>query len=256
MAVVLVVSAGHHCFYSVAHPLGRLSDLCNADIVWFHSNLEELRMIFIGDVHGKFGAYKTILKSCQDSIQVGDMGVGFRHTSGMREGGMMANPPYDYMVAGNHRFIRGNHDNPAVCRRHSQWIEDGHTENGMMFIGGGYSIDRAFRKEGYSWWSDEQLSEEDFLALREAYLILKPKVMVTHEPPAEVGEYLIRRLSIGMPLIINPSRTGRMLQHMWSGHSPQLWVFGHHHISFDQVIKATRFVCLAELEARDLTWKE
>ena len=72
---------------------------------------------FIGDVHGKYGRYETILKNSDlPTIQVGDMGVGFFHRD--YEGTLrpFANPPYDKMVAGNHRFIRGNHDNPYVCR--------------------------------------------------------------------------------------------------------------------------------------------
>jgi hypothetical protein len=34
-------------------------------------------MLLIGDVHGRFRAYKRIIKSAPASIQVGDMGVGF-----------------------------------------------------------------------------------------------------------------------------------------------------------------------------------
>ena len=74
--------------------------------------------LFIGDVHGKFGPYKRICKEYRDTIQVGDMGVGFidRYTNRS-----YSNPPHYAMKAGNHRFIRGNHDNPGVCRKHSQW---------------------------------------------------------------------------------------------------------------------------------------
>lgn len=35
-------------------------------------------MRFIGDVHGKFKSYKTLIKDIPMSIQVGDMGVGFK----------------------------------------------------------------------------------------------------------------------------------------------------------------------------------
>jgi hypothetical protein len=38
---------------------------------------------------------------------------------------------------------------------------------------------------------------------------------------------------------------------MWETHQPELWIFGHRHVPFDQVANGTRFVCLAELEARD-----
>ena len=91
-----------------------------------------MKYTFIGDVHGKYDRYKKIMKSCTDSIQVGDMGVGFRQYIGHEIGKMYPNPPYDRMVEGNHKFIRGNHDNPATCRSHTQWIQDGYTETTDM----------------------------------------------------------------------------------------------------------------------------
>src|SRR5215475_1197882 len=105
---------------------------------------------FIGDVHGKFEPYKRLIKDRRDTIQVGDMGVGFQ---GWRNGELvyLTNPPYDRMVEGNHRFIRGNHDNPGVCRQQRQWIADGAVEGDMMFVGGAFSIDREWRTEGLDW---------------------------------------------------------------------------------------------------------
>jgi hypothetical protein len=52
-------------------------------------------MRLIGDIHGKFSQYKRIIKDCQASIQVGDMGVGFRSWP---HGQPSANPPYDAMM--------------------------------------------------------------------------------------------------------------------------------------------------------------
>ncbi len=48
------------------------------------------------------------------------------------------------------------------------------------------------------------------------------------------------------------SRTEQFLQALWELHQPKIWVHGHHHISVDHVIEGTRFVCLAELEVKDL----
>src|SRR5688572_16611885 len=116
--------------------------------------------VYIGDVHGKFERYKKIIKRCTDSIQVGDMGVGFRKWKG---GELVydTNPPYDAMVDGNHRFIRGNHDNPYVCLKHGQWIPDGTYDGLRMFVGGALSIDKEWRTIGESYWEDEELSQVD-----------------------------------------------------------------------------------------------
>lgn len=40
------------------------------------------------------------------------------------------------------------------------------------------------------------------------------------------------------------SRTDQALQSMLESHTPKLWVFGHFHTSFDEVINGTRFVCV------------
>lgn len=202
--------------------------------------------LLIGDVHGKFGRYGKIISECENSIQVGDMGVGFLNNQGEPR----ANPPYDKMVAGGHRFIRGNHDNPSVCRNHTQWIPDGRVENDVMFIGGGLSIDRAYRTEGVSWWANEELSWEAFVWYIEEYADHQPQVMVTHECPESVAEHLCQYL--GWRKFDDPSRTRQAFQTMLELHRPKLWVFGHWHHSFDQVIEGTRFVCLDELETLEV----
>lgn len=208
-------------------------------------------MHFIGDVHGKYNRYRTIIKDLPPTIQVGDMGVGFRDSHGE----YLASPPYDQMVAGNHRFIRGNHDNPCVCASHSQWIKDGHTENSMMFVGGGVSIDREFRREGYSWWADEELSLTSLSEIVSDYCRIKPEIMVTHDCPEEIAQRILHKLTV--PSVkLDPrhsSRTRQAFSAMLTFHRPKLWVFGHWHISFDETIEGTRFVCLAELECRDLS---
>lgn len=202
---------------------------------------------FIGDVHGKYSQYKRILKGSPPSIQVGDMGVGFRR---MSSGDFYANPPHRYMSEGEHLFIRGNHDNPGECRKHSQWIEDGTYRDGMMFIGGAMSIDREWRVENFSWWADEELSMAELNELVDKYILLKPRVMVTHDCPEEVATEVAR--ASGVNKLDYPSRTRQAFQSMWSSHSPELWIFGHWHHSFDHVLNGTRFICLAELEWIDI----
>lgn len=204
----------------------------------------------IGDVHGKYGRYRTILKeSPHPTIQVGDMGVGFLKWP---HGTPSVNPPYDLMVEKDARFIRGNHDNPGACERHTQWIQDGNIESGVMFVGGAVSIDKAYRVPDFSWWPDEELSSEALHELVDVYITSKPRIMVTHECPEDVAQIIAwdaHRVSKLDPRFA--SRTRVAFQHMWSSHSPDLWVFGHWHHSFDRVMNGTRFICLAELEYKD-----
>lgn len=202
--------------------------------------------IFIGDVHGKYEQYKRIIKEHKNTIQVGDMGVGFRRWP---HGEPCQNPPHALMVEKNARFIRGNHDNPDVCRKHSQWIIDGHVEDDMMFIGGAFSIDWRYRIEDYSWWKDEELSIDHLNLLHDCYRVAKPACMVTHDCPITVIKYLHSHH------LFDNSRTQQALEAMWHVHKPTVWVFGHHHMSFDQVIDGTRFVCLNELEVKEINWR-
>jgi hypothetical protein len=203
--------------------------------------------IFVGDVHGKFSRYKAIIKEHKDTIQVGDMGIGFRRWP---HGEYSQNPPYDEMVKANAQFIRGNHDNPAVCRKHSQYIADGRVHNDMMFIGGAYSIDWQYRTEDFSWWRDEECSPEQFKVLHGIYTVTKPACMVTHDCPKNIYPMLHTHHWN------DPARTPVALQAMWEVHKPKLWVFGHHHKSFDMIVDGTRFVCLAELEVKELNWEK
>lgn len=205
---------------------------------------------FIGDVHGHYEPYKRLIAEVPRSIQVGDMGVGFRRVMGPRTGEIYGNPPHYAMVAGDHRFIRGNHDNPEECRKHSQWIPDGHIEDGMMFIGGATSIDKDFRQEGYNWWPDEQLSPDALATLIELYERVMPEIMVTHECPqslvaAFLGHYKVELEPGG-------TDTRKALEMMLAAHRPRLWIFGHWHQSLDYVQDGTRFICLAELEHKDI----
>lgn len=214
------------------------------------TNMENLSTVcrFIGDVHGKYGPYKKIIKDCPWSIQVGDMGVGFLKEDRVDERKYFANPPFDKMK-GKHFFIRGNHDNPDVCKKHQMCIPDGLVFQNMMFIGGAISIDRASRTIGYDWWPDEELLYTELQELVDKFIKTKPEIMITHTCPHDLGIELIRRLGFSGK---EKDRTSLAFQEMWSAHSPKLWVFGHYHLSFDQTINNTRFICLNELEYKDI----
>lgn len=210
-------------------------------------------MIFIGDVHGKYRSYKNIMKSFENTVQVGDMGVGFKRKRTFDPSGseFFPNPPYHYMKKGNHRFIRGNHDNPSVCKKHTQCISDGHVENDMMFIGGAVSIDKAFRKEGFDWWEDEELSTKELNLLVDKFIDVKPRIMISHCAPDFLSVELAWAANRGYKLDF-PSRTQQAFDSMFFHHRPKLWLFGHWHVDFDYLYGGTRFMCLDELSIIDI----
>lgn len=196
-------------------------------------------MRYIGDVHGKYRQYKPIIKGAPASIQVGDMGVGFRRAQGPNIGEIYGNPPHALMVERNAKFIRGNHDNPAVCKGHSQWIPDGQydPETRTMLTGGADSIDKQFRIKDYSWWEDEELSYAALAKILLDYERFKPEIMVTHDAPQEIAHEVIRPLLMQNYSKFETTRTRQAFQVMLQAHRPKIWIFGHYHVSFDQVAR-------------------
>lgn len=192
---------------------------------------------FVGDVHADYGAYLSIIEGCDRSVQVGDFGIGFRPN------------PIDLYDTSKHKFIRGNHDWPEGCKQEPNWIKDGtfDPELGIMYMGGAYSIDKAYRTPGRDWWEDEELSYNDLNVLIDQYAINKPDIVVAHEIPEGVNfAVLPRQLPIG-------SRTRDAFAEMFRIHQPKLWIAGHWHVSFNQVINGTRFVVLNINEYMDIT---
>jgi predicted phosphodiesterase len=188
-------------------------------------------MRYIGDVHGKMKQYVAITQGIEASIQVGDFGAGFSPL-----------PNIDI----NHRFIRGNHDDPAICAKSPNWIPDGTIDNDTFFVGGAYSIDKDDRTIGRDWWDDEEISWGKLNELIDVYANVKPRIMVTHDCPRQIATTLWSFLLTG------GSRTSSALQAMLEIHQPEIWLFGHYHTNINKVINGTQFICLAELEYIDI----
>lgn len=211
----------------------------------------------IGDIHGKTYDYtlhclkqgvRHSTEPCPErSIQVGDFGIGFAGQYWHNEINkwMKENP--------THRFIRGNHDAPAVCPLMHNYIADGTVENDVMYIGGAWSIDHAFRTEGVSWWRDEELSVEELNQMIDTYKAVKPRVMITHDCPTQIAwdMFISRGQSLAGTQQIK-TRTGEALQAMWEIHQPQEWYFGHWHVTRDLTLHGTKFQCLGELDFIDV----
>lgn len=202
---------------------------------------------FIGDVHGKWNRYKKIIKGCPRSIQVGDFGIGFYNPRTES----YSRPPHDAMAKGDHKFIRGNHDNPAHCRTHPFWISDGEVIDDRIFcVGGALSIDKHLRTEGFDWWEREELTYSEFLILTEVYETVKPSVVVTHECPDEVVNHVLRQKN-KMKYDI-PSITRQFFDNLLHIHKPDLWVHGHWHFDHHTVFDGVEFIGLGELSYLDL----
>lgn len=144
--------------------------------------------------------------------------------------------------------VRGNHENPEVTRRHSilepirvsrriRWLPDGYRWqwHGREWVaaGGAVSPDRVLRKEGLSWWPEEELSEEDALQIMAGG---PADVLVSHD----VGD--------GVNLALPPwprgwdyadltrgERHRSRLQAVADSVKPSYWMHGHYHRVYQQM---------------------
>jgi predicted phosphodiesterase len=186
-------------------------------------------MLFVGDVHSHFERLDdVILGESQPVVQVGDLGVG-RGTEP------------DPILPPNFYFIRGNHDNPARSRAHSNYLGDyGYVEEwNLYYVSGAWSIDHAKRTPQVDWWPDEELDLAHLWNAVEQIEKIKPRILVTHEAPASVVEKLFGKES--------GTNTALALEDAFGLHQPEWWFFGHHHQFRNEVIGGTRFVCLPPL---------
>lgn len=201
-------------------------------------------MLLIGDCHGKFAGLKTIIKQCREEypnepiIQLGDFGLGF----GLLE-------PEN--LGPNFYFIRGNHDNPAICQKHPNYLGDWgqkYFPNGesVFFVSGAYSVDYEWRTPGYTWWPDEELPESEYDRIWELYTQHKPDIVLSHDCPRIAYQKTIE--ASGRWPKDKPNRTSDfLLQKCFAIHPPKIWAYGHHHIATKFKIENTEFWCLNEL---------
>lgn len=192
-------------------------------------------MYVIGDVHGKVKEYKKIIDSFpkgSKSIQVGDFGFRKEHEWHLKN--------IDNRF---HKINFGNHDDYSfICKNHS--LKNYSFKRNVMTVRGAYSIDRYIRTEDVDWWRNEELSYVEMNEAIKEYSIKKPKIMITHDCPQSIRNHFFG--------IKEYSLTSIGLQEMFEINQPNIWIFGHHHLSRNEVINETKFICLKELEVFEI----
>ena len=182
----------------------------------------------IGDVHGHKERYLRLCRKARYTIQLGDHDFDYGHLSNVS--------------SSNHKFFGGNHDNYDQIAESPHCLGDyGVYEipnfGSVFFVRGAFSVDQWKRKEGVDWWRDEELGMAQCYAALECYEAAKPSFVVTHTCPLDVTPHLI------YPHAVQQTKTGQLLNRMFSVHQPKTWVFGHYHKSWKQTIDGTEFIC-------------
>jgi hypothetical protein len=203
------------------------------------------KITIIGDVHGKTDQYQKMLRQRyegQRTIQIGDMGIGFSGV-GLHE------------LPENHKWFRGNHDDPAKCRAYKSYLGDYGfiPEDSLFWIAGAYSIDRAWRTPGVSWWEDEELNFSELDAALDLYIKSKPRFVISHEAPTSAGTWLLTQVAPNFrPEKIVTTRTGQAMQSMLDFHKPEKWIFGHYHVDKTFNFHGVEFTCVNELSTHTI----
>jgi len=193
---------------------------------------------FLGDSHAERVGFWYPEKA-DLTLHLGDLGLGFRNFN------------RETVFTGIDGFIRGNHDSPEECRAHPLYLGDYGYKHGVFFLSGAWSIDQYRRREGISWWKDEQLSMEDLTNAVTLYEATKPDIVISHDAPFGIIEHM------NMPRLINgpvkPTQTTLALMTMLQIHRPAIWVFGHWHFNRTANIDGTQFYCVAANDKLDLS---
>lgn len=208
---------------------------------------------FIGDVHGFSDDYLKLAQESEWSIQLGDLDLG---------GYSYLN---DHLDPKKHFVLAGNHDNyeskdGVFINQTPHFLGDfGRLEipaiSNIFFVRGGRSIDASYRIKDIEYWTEEELSYTQCIQTLDLYEKEKPKIVISHECPESIIPYVsFGKTWNGEP--ISPSNTAKLLQSMLEIHEPELWIFGHHHIEFNQKILNTKFICVDILKHFDLEKNE
>lgn len=217
------------------------------------------RLLVLGDTHGDAGFIQRALRAaadegCDGALQLGDFGLwpdlAFRKRTGqIRLGQRYLDEVASYASAYGMwlRFIDGNHDAHPLVRADYPELTDGTgirpirsglldwADRGSIWewcgvrlgaLGGAFSIDKARRTEGSSWWPTETITqtELDRLASRGPL-----DVLLTHDAPAEVFVPGHRPLP---PELESAARENRfMVSRAVAASKPTLLLHGHHHVA-------------------------
>jgi DNA repair exonuclease SbcCD nuclease subunit len=222
---------------------------------------EKDKIIIVGDIHGAYPKLRyDISRSYTDAyiIQVGDFGFGFHKPNYYKT--ELEDVSKTLAKTNCHLYIiRGNHDDPSYFAETNNPFEfDNITAladyselsllgKSILLVGGAVSVDRRFRQEGKSWWSDEDFNlklEDQF-----PYKDRQYDLVVTHTRPGVCGAFKgfdnIKHWCDQDPDLKNDLiDESQQLDYLYERTKPKDWFYGHFHKSDITQYEDTRFRCI------------
>lgn len=220
-------------------------------------------IILVGDIHGEFNKLRHDIKRFEHEnayiIQVGDFGVGFHKPNYYKN---EAFPRLNETLVNQncHLYvIRGNHDDPSWFRTTNNPFDfsnitllQDYSElellgKSILLVGGAVSVDRRFRTENKSWWSDEtfNLKLEDHFPYKDRQYDL----VITHTRPGVCGSFkgfdnIKHWCDQDYDLKNDLIEEQQCLDYLYERTKPKHWIYGHFHEHFTMTYEQTEFRCL------------
>lgn len=228
-----------------------------------------MKFLILGDVHACWEDLNITLAKAIGKhpdithvIQVGDFGYGHwphNHKPFKASKGFLNTESLAVYERAEKMWLDGNHENFTTLEKDGgAWQpgwkymprgstlevvrEDGRTVR-AMFFGGATSVDKDRRKEGVTWWPQENITYsqiQDTLDTVEGWI----DVIFSHEHPSSVP-YSEERYEND----IHGTCEKQGLQALKDRYNPDWWFFGHHHVPQSGIVKNTRWYCCPIIES-------
>lgn len=221
-----------------------------------------MKTMITGDVHNEFARLNDLInkKKPESIVCCGDFGYWPKQVSSGA-----TQPVSNVKLQGAEwlRWCDGNHEDFwSLKLRESDEIEPGifYMPRGsiytlpdgrvMMFMGGGRSVDKMYRRLGVDWFPEEEITQSDLNDLPDVNV----DIFITHTCPVELVKPLAKRYSMmgGMDKDEEPSNYA--LTTLWEDYQPDLWFFGHWHQYGEYKVGKTQCYALSAPGFGDRWW--
>lgn len=229
------------------------------------------KVLLAGDIHGDTVWARRVVAvaknlGCSRILQVGDFGYWEHHGSGVDYLYKLSHALVKNSIG--LYFIDGNHENHTMLRadygpggekheprgpfwkirdgihyvpRGSRWTwadnNDYSDGKGVHFLGcgGAYSVDKPARREGFSWWPEETITEADVRRCLDDHGSVD--VLVSHDAPLDCLDAIKEAMRGGYwKQHPETERNQKALQAIVDGTKPRLVVHGHYHVGYNTTI--------------------
>jgi Icc-related predicted phosphoesterase len=222
-------------------------------------------IIVCGDIHGEYEKLNMLINRHRPSmvLQCGDFGYFPKWHAQSTVNSYGKSIIIDqYSISTNGvpvHWCDGNHDDHHSLQELSKnnppcFIEDVYYQKrgsyitlpdgrNVLFMGGAFSVDRAWRELNESYWLEEVLTEKDLQNLPDVNI----DIVISHTAPT----------GFKLPKIGDkeyPDKSRDILQYVFEKYRPKIWKFGHFHINFRGTYKGCNWEALAHCSSMMDKW--